>query len=95
MPDNKEAHKGFYPCRVCGLDQGYDMWKPMSHSICPCCACEFGIDDDSLSLLRKYRMNWLTNGAVWWHEKQKRKPVNWNTIEDLTNQLKNIPYEWW
>ncbi len=81
-----------FPCRVCGLEQVADMWKPKSHSICICCGTTFGLQDDNLELVHYRRMQWLTYGAEWFIE--ELRPVQW-TIEEMTNQLKNISEEWW
>lgn len=81
-----------FPCRVCGLEQVTDMWNPKSHAICACCATEFGLQDHDLEKVHYRRMQWLTYGAKWF--KEDRKPGKW-TLEKLTEQLKNIPTEWW
>lgn len=94
MPDNKDPEKTIYPCRICGLDQGEDMWNPPQYGlICGCCFTEFNLEDDTLLQVRSMRKFWLTSGAKWCDK--ETKPANWNSIEDLTNQLKNIPHEWW
>lgn len=69
------------------------MWNPHTYAICFCCMTEFGLHDTSLEQVRKVRMHWLTNDAKW--DDKEFKPESWHTIEDLTNQLKNIPHEWW
>ena len=61
-----------FPCRVCGLEQGADMWKPRSHAICACCKTEMGLDDDILRVVLHRRMRWLTNGAKWFKEEKNR-----------------------
>ena len=81
-----------FPCRVCGLEQVADMWKPMSHGICACCATKFALEDYDLDLVLYRRMQWLTYGAEWF--KEELRPEKW-TIKELTTQLKNIPEEWW
>jgi|GEM_PF-6473760 len=40
-------------------------------------------------------MHWLINGANWFSENKSRKPENWQSIDVVINQLKNIPPEWW
>lgn len=83
-----------FPCRVCGLDQGSDQWNPApTYDFCDCCSTEFGVHDITLGQVQSVRMHWLTTGAKW--ANKKTKPDNWHTIEDLTKQLKNVPYEWW
>ena len=89
MADNSEAK---FPCRVCGLEQTTDMWHPRSHQLCACCATEMGLDDDLLADVLHYRMRWLTNGAKWFIE--EKQPGQWS-IKELTEQLRNIPIEWW
>ena len=81
-----------FPCRVCGLEQVADMWHPRSHGICACCATEMGLDDMTLRDVLHFRMRWLTNGAKWFNK--SKKPDTW-TMKELTEQLKNIPVEWW
>ena len=81
-----------FPCRVCGLEQVADMWKPKSHIICACCRTKFGLDDHTLRDVHYRRMQWLTFGAKWF--KEELQPMPW-TIEEMTKQLKNIPEEWW
>lgn len=81
-----------FPCRVCGLEQVTDMWHPASLAICACCAMKFGLDDYDLKSVHYRRMQWLTYGAEWF--KDELRPKQW-TIKEMTNQLKNIPKEWW
>lgn len=81
-----------FHCRICGLEQPGDMWKPKSHLICACCATMFGLQDYDLKSAHYRRMQWLTYGAKWF--KEEKKPSNWS-IEALTEQLKNISEEWW
>ncbi|MEL7435390.1 MAG: hypothetical protein AAFN11_15685, partial [Chloroflexota bacterium] len=81
-----------YPCRACGLEQGVDMWNPPSHAICPCCSIEMGLQDNRLREVRYYRRKWLINGGKWFIE--AKQPDRW-TINELTEQLSNIPIEWW
>ena len=95
MTESASYQKAIYPCRVCGFDQMYDQWKPASFNICSCCACQFGYNDLALSQVRRYRMHWLINGANWFSENKSRKPENWQSIDVVINQLKNIPPEWW
>lgn len=54
-----------YPCRVCGLDQGFDQWNPPTYFICPCCGVEFGYDDATPEDVRGYRQRWLNNDLDW------------------------------
>ncbi len=81
-----------FPCRVCGLEQPADMWNPKSYGICPCCGTEFGLNDDDHQLVCYQRMAWLSSGAKWF--KEERKPDVW-TLNEVADQLKNIPEEWW
>ena len=81
-----------FPCRVCGLEQPADMWNPKSYGICHCCGTEFGMNDDTPRMVSYLRMVWLTSGAEWFREELTPDP--W-TIKELTNQLKNVPEEWW
>ncbi|MEO0598274.1 MAG: hypothetical protein AAF126_19355, partial [Chloroflexota bacterium] len=67
-------------------------WRPISHAICACCGTTFGLQDANYDLAQYRRMQWLTYGAGWF--KEECKPEAW-TVEALTTQLKNIPYEWW
>lgn len=78
-------------CRVCGLyikdfPWGKDGDCP-TYEICPCCGVEFGNEDYTLSSIRIYRKNWISNGGKWFSTKEK--PNNWN----LENQLQHIPKE--
>jgi hypothetical protein len=82
-----------FPCRVCGLEQVADMWNPRSYQICSCCMTEFGLDDETLRQVQRRRMLWLTSGADKWFREEK-KPDTW-TMKEMTEQLKNIPPEWW
>jgi hypothetical protein len=82
-----------FHCRVCGFEQPGDMWTPASsHTICPCCSTEFGLQDRNLESVHYRRMQWLTYGAEWF--KEEKRPSNWS-VEELSKQLKNIPSEWW
>lgn len=81
-----------FPCRICGLEQVADMWKPITHSICSCCGTTFGLQDSNQENAHYRRMQWLTYGADWF--KEELRPDPW-TIKELTEQMKNIPKEWW
>lgn len=81
-----------FPCRVCGLEQAEDMWKPASLIICACCRTKFGLDDHDLEDVHFRRMQWLAYGAKWF--KEELRPDPW-TIKEMTEQLKNVPIEWW
>ena len=80
-----------YNCRVCGLNQGFEPWENNgerpTHAICPCCGADFGYDDETPLTTKKYRIEWLNNGAQWFCPNEK--PENWS----LEEQLKNIPKE--
>ncbi|MFA6060323.1 MAG: hypothetical protein WC756_19135 [Taibaiella sp.] len=78
-------------CRVCGLyiedaPWGIDGQCP-TYEYCPCCDVEFGYQDYTLESTKKFRQEWLDNGAKW--AMPKIKPENWDLIE----QMKNIPEE--
>ena len=81
-----------FPCRVCGLEQVADMWKPRSYQNCACCLTEFGVADETLRMVEYRRMVWLISGAEWGIE--EKRPDKW-TMKEMTEQLKNIPPEWW
>ena len=88
-----------FPCRVCGLEQGWDRWRPRSHTICFCCLTEMGREDDTLGAVLIRRMIWLTNGAKF-AAMMEDAPDHWIapdkwTLEDVTEQLKNVPEKWW
>ena len=82
-----------YRCRVCGLlcdgNQWGDDGKSPSYDICDCCGVEFGNEDCTLDGIRKYRDDWLKNGAKWFNP--KAKPDDWS----LQGQMNNIPVEYW
>ena len=87
--DRNKAH--IFNCRVCGLDQGFEPWgedgKTPSFDICRCCGTTFGYEDCNVECVKKYRMEWLKNGAKWF--RPKICPENWS----LEEQMKNIPEE--
>lgn len=65
-------------CRVCGLFQPDLPWgengTDPTHDICDCCGIEFGYEDFTLVVIRRYRDDWINNGAKWWREKKKPLP---------------------
>ena len=79
-------------CRICGLLCDTNQWgneeELPSYDICDCCGVEFGYEDYTLDSIRKYRNNWLKNGAKWFNP--KAKPDNWS----LREQMNNIPVEY-
>jgi hypothetical protein len=78
-----------YHCRVCGLGFDEPPWgedgKTASFDLCPCCGVEFGYEDATPVAARRYREEWLKNGAVW--ADPDAKPANF----DLARQLEGIP----
>jgi hypothetical protein len=78
-------------CRVCGLDDGeelYDKYGVPQYIICECCGNESGIGDEELSQVRELRGFWVARGAPWhW---PADKPAGWNVLE----QMSNLPEEW-
>jgi|GEM_PF-1074769 len=76
-------------CPICGCENAfnpsYESLNDLarSYDICPCCMCEFGLDDEEL-----WFEEWVAGGCEWFQP--ELKPENWK----LENQLKNIirPY---
>ena len=89
MHSNKDT---IYNCRVCGLDQGFEPWgeddKTPTFDICGCCGVQFGYEDCNVFYVKKFREEWIKNGAKWFCPKDK--PENWL----LEEQMKNIPAEY-
>jgi hypothetical protein len=98
-----EQKNPLFYCRVCGFYHGYSVWGETSaipdRSICDCCGCESGLDDESLDTVRRYRTEWLGKGAIWFTFSHfvplpdisiKTHPANWS----LETQLEQIPPEW-
>jgi hypothetical protein len=56
-------------CRACGYDWGEPPWgasgQEPSFWICPCCEVEAGYEDASPEGARRYREEWLAQGAPW------------------------------
>lgn len=56
-------------CRVCGYRWPTPPWGDDGESpdfdICPCCEVEAGYEDASPEGARRYRAEWLANGAPW------------------------------
>ncbi|BEG98213.1 hypothetical protein [Bacteroides sedimenti] len=76
-------------CRVCGLyiedkPWGKDGLCP-TYEICPCCGVEFGNEDYTPESIKRFRNNWIQQGAKW--DESRDKPENWN----LNEQLRDIP----
>lgn len=78
-----------YFCRACGYEQDEATWEYgfASFELCMCCGIQFGYEDIQYEVVKKYRENWLNNGAKWIHP--QFKPQNWN----LKEQLQNAWYE--
>lgn len=76
-------------CRVCGLDYDESPWGPdeqsPDYSICDCCGVQFGYEDYTPDSTRRYRAEWLANGASWFYPKVK--PGNWQQAA----QLRQVP----
>ena len=88
---NISMHNTKYNCRVCGLNQGFEPWEDdgesPTYAICSCCGVEFGYEDCTSFATKKYRDEWLKNGAKWFSPKDK--PNDWS----LDKQLQGIPDE--
>jgi hypothetical protein len=92
-----ERPEQFTLCCVCGYD--YDDEPPYypyaedgrcpTYDFCVSCGVEFGYQDFLIESIRKYRADWLEQGAVW--KKPQYKPMEW----DVTQQLRKIPPEFW
>lgn len=76
-------------CRVCGFVDDDPPWgedgKSPTFAYCSCCGVEFGYQDASLAGIRKFRDEWIRDGAPW--SDPEFKPSNW----DLDKQLSSIP----
>ena len=76
-------------CRVCGYDNFDYPWgkdgKSPTYLICPCCGCQFGVNDITPQDIKKIREYWMKNEYKW--NNLLNKPVDWS----LENQLENIP----
>ena len=87
--ENKNYKKN---CRVCGYEYDEPPWgiddKTPLFEICPCCGNQFGYNDCNIEAIRKYRSEWIINGANWFNSKFQN--VGWN----LFSQLKQVPPEW-
>jgi len=87
MENNCVAHE--FNCRVCGLDQGFKPWGEDGNlptfDICDCCGVQFGYEDCNVFYVKKFRDEWIKNGAKWFTPKDR--PENWS----LAEQLKQIP----
>jgi hypothetical protein len=82
-----------FPCRVCGFEFESDVWggdenTSFSYDICECCACEAGVNDFSLEVVRSYRKKWIAEGCFWFQP--NARPQNWNMDE----QFSKIPKRW-
>jgi hypothetical protein len=76
-------------CRVCGYENLNFPWGKNgispSYQVCPCCGCQFGVNDITPYDIKKRREYWRENEYKW--NNPLIKPVDWL----LENQLKNIP----
>jgi hypothetical protein len=81
-----------YACRVCGLIQDEPPWgrdgTTATFDICDCCGVEFGYEDSTLAGVKRYREQWLAEGAEW--HTPTAKPADWN----LEQQLALVPAAW-
>jgi hypothetical protein len=81
-----------YNCRVCGLHQGFKPWgedgQTPTFDICDCCGVEFGYEDCDVTYIRKFREEWVKNGAKWFSP--ELMPSSWS----LEDQLINVPVEY-
>ncbi len=81
-----------YKCRVCGYRLSEKPWgedqKSPTFEYCDCCGIQFGYHDCLLEAIRKHRLNWIENGALW--SEPSEKSEGWN----LEDQLKQIPEEY-
>lgn len=78
-----------HECRVCGQFSEKHPWgedgKSPTLELCPCCGVQFGVDDDTIDIIKAYRAKWINEGTKWLTKEQK--PDQWNIEE----QLRNIP----
>src|SRR5580692_2322617 len=72
-----EIRDGFL-CPVCGNTL---CAPPADFTICPCCATEFGNDDQDWTY-EQLRNAWFEKGAQWWSTSQPA-PDNWNPIKQV------------
>lgn len=80
-----------YNCRVCGLRLDDPPWShdgctPL-YDYCPCCGVEFGYQDATPPGARRYREEWLNDGAIW--SEPSEMPTDWNRVA----QFGRIPDE--
>ena len=68
------------------MPYGTDGQTP-SFEFCPCCGAQHGYHDATVEGTRKYRKEWLANGANW--DMPDQQPSDWN----LEEQLSQIPEE--
>lgn len=78
-------------CRVCGLFYEIPPWgvngDAPNYEHCFCCGVEFGNGDYTPESARRFRDEWIKDGALW--SEEEFKPNEW----DREMQLKNIPIE--
>ena len=78
-----------YRCRLCGCKQLEPPWEEDGESasfrMCPCCATEFGYEDNNMKALIYNRKIWVEGGMKWFLIDEK--PIDYDPIE----QMKHIP----
>ncbi len=63
---NDKIHGKNHSCRICGLFSSYPYWDEEDEStdtICGCCGAQSGYEDLSLDCVKRYREQWLNEGA--------------------------------
>ena len=74
-------------CRVCGFRSATPPWgsdgRQPSFEICPSCGVEWGYEDGSPESARRYRAQWLADGAPWADDEWPRDGLT--TDERLAN----------
>ncbi|MCB1215194.1 MAG: hypothetical protein KDK66_06940 [Deltaproteobacteria bacterium] len=81
-----------YTCPICGYPNLEENPRSEadgpSYEICPCCAFEFGYDDDDQGYTYdQWREEWISAGMPW--RGSKEIPQNWDPKKQLEN-LKKI-----
>lgn len=80
-----------FACRVCGYLADLPPWgddgaTPL-YDYCPCCGVEHGYQDATVEGAKRFRKEWIENGAKW--EEPELAPNDW----EIYSQLANIPAE--
>lgn len=57
-----------------------DPPTPLSYNICPCCSCEFGVNDADATH-EELRQEWIRSGAEFWEN--GGAPDGWSAVEQL------------